>query len=263
MAIILFPATVYALIVGQKGTLWFLVIAITWALLRNRRDGWAGFVFGILSLKPTLFFALPLVMARYGRWRFLSGMAVSMVALWGSSALVLPGDVWTGFAEKIGMSGTYAGIQGYHLDWSCNLMSIAYAAQNPEGIALMKWFLVLPLSVYGLILILEPREFRVDQPGHLWNILIVTFLLSPHSYYYDLVVLLAPLMWYAVTDLRRGVAYYLFISASIVLSPMALSTIGIPLIPLVLVAVMIERRLTQVAIPGPVRGRISSAQARL
>jgi hypothetical protein len=243
VAIVLFVPTIYCFIIGQKGPFWLLIFASTWALLRRQKDGWAGLVFGLLSIKPTLFFLLPIVMLRYRKWRFLSGMSVSVAVLWGGAFAVLPLEVWSGFAEKLGLSSSYAAIQGYHLDWSCNLMSLSYVSQNPGDIGLIKWFIVLPLILYGLWLVVLPRTFDTDLPDRLWNLIVVTFLLSPHTYYYDLVILLVPLLWYAAVEPKRCVNYYLLIAAAVVIAPITLEFIGIPLIPIVLVGTLFEQRL--------------------
>lgn len=243
IAVVLFVPTIYCFIIGQKGPFWLLVIASTWALLRQRKEGWAGIVFGLLSIKPTLFILLPIVMLRYGRWRFLAGVSLTVALLWGGAFALLPLEVWSGFAEKLGMSSSYAAIRGYHLDWSCNLMSLSYISQNSSDIELIKWFVVLPLILYGGLLVIAPRELDFDRPDTLWNLLVVTFLLSPHAYYYDLVILLIPLLWYAAVEPKRCVTYYLLVSASVVIAPLILETIGIPLIPIVLTATMIEQRL--------------------
>jgi Glycosyltransferase family 87 len=243
VAIVLFVPTIYCFIIGQKGPFWLLLFAATWALLRRQKDGWAGLVFGLLSIKPTLFFLLPLVMLRYRKWRFLAGTSVSITLLWGGAFAVLPLEVWSGFAEKLGMSSSYAAIRGYHLDWSCNLMSLSYISQDSGDIGLIKWFIVLPLILYGLRLVAFPRNFDTDHPDRLWSLMVVTLLLSPHAYYYDLVILLVPLLWYAAVDPKRCVSYYLLIAASVVIAPITLEFAGIPLIPIILVGMLFEQQL--------------------
>jgi len=245
IAIVLFPSSVFCFVMEQKGPFWLLIFAATWGLLRQKRDGWAGVVFGLLSIKPTLFFLLPIVMLRYRRWRFVAGAAFTVAILWGGAFAALPIEVWSGFAEKLRLSGSYAGIQGYHLDWSCNLMSLSYVAQAPNVVALLKWLLVVPLSLYALLLVTGPERLRIDHPSTPWNILIATFLLSPHAYYYDLVVMLMPILWYVAMDTKRGLLYFLSLVAAVVLAPLVLETLGIPLIPIVLAGIMIEKGLSQ------------------
>ncbi len=243
VAIVLFVPTIYCFIIGQKGPFWLFIFASTWALLRRQKDGWAGLVFGLLSIKPTLFFLLPIMMLRYRKWKFLAGASVSVASLWGGAFAVLPLEVWNGFAEKIAMSSSYAAIRGYHLDWSCNLMSLSYISQDPSDIGLIKWFIVLPLILYGLGQVVLPRSFDADLPDGLWNLMVVTLLLSPHAYYYDLVILLVPLLWYAATEPKRSWIYYCLIASSVVIAPITLKFIGIPLIPIVLMATLFEQRL--------------------
>ena len=246
IAILLFPPSVYCFIMGQKGPIWFLIFAASWALLRNRRDGWAGIAFGLLSIKPTLFFLLPIVMLRYGCWRFIVGVAFSVAVVWGAAFAMLPLEVWRGFGETTLLSSSYAGIDGYHLEWSCNLLCMSYIGRGASEIALLKFLLVLPLCIYGLISVTKPKRLEVDNPNTLWRILIVTFLLSPHAYYYDMVVMLVPILWFVTSNPKRGLVYYALLVVSIIAAPTAWSMLGVPLIPIVLLGILVEHGLSTV-----------------
>lgn len=75
-AMLLFPPLLLGLTMGQKGTFWLLIMAATWLLYRRKSPLAAGLVFGLLSIKPTLFFLLPLVMLRHREWRFVAGASL-------------------------------------------------------------------------------------------------------------------------------------------------------------------------------------------
>jgi hypothetical protein len=260
IGIVLFTPTIYSFIMLQKGPYWLLIVATTWSLLRKRRDGWAGIVFGLLSVKPTLFFLMPIVLLRYGHWKFFLGASLSVMILWGGTYALLPIEVWSGFVSKFGMSSSYAAIQGYHLDWACGLISLSQVSDVARNVELLKWFFVLPLCLYGLLVVTQPRRLDIDDPNTLWSLLVVTFLLSPHTYYYDLVLLLIPLLWLAAIEPRRSIAYYFLLVAAIVLSPLVLETVGLPLIPIVLVGTLFEQRMGRFALNRQTDRRIGQVR---
>ncbi len=72
------------------------------------------------------------------------------------------------------------------------------------------------------------KGMDVDHPEDLWNILIVTFLLSPHAYYYDLIVLLIPLLWYAKLEPRRAIVSFLLLAVAILGSSVGTAWLGVP-----------------------------------
>ncbi len=239
-----YPPIYYSILMGQKGTLWMLLIAATWALLRRRCSLSAGLVFGLVSIKPTLFFLLPIVFLRNGQWRFFIGASFTTVLIWGSALVCLPWNVWSGFAEQLGMTSTYASIQGYHLDWSCNLISLAHAA-NIADIAFLKWTLVLPLCIYVLHLCFSDRTIRLDSPASLMKILLATMLLSPHAYFYDLAILAVPIFLYARSNPARSAIYTAGMIALIVTAKDILAWTGIPIIPVALLGTLIEIHFSQ------------------
>jgi hypothetical protein len=251
----LFPPLFYSFAMGQKGPFWFLLLAGTWGLLRQRQNFLAGLIFGCVSIKPTLFFLLPIVMLRYRQWRFLSGLVVTASMLWIGSWLILPSEVWTGFAAQFGLAKDYASIQGYHLDWSCNLIALS-TSSAPSVAIIAKYLVVLPLVIYTLWLVLREPVLDWHDPGVLFRILIATFLLSPHAYYYDLAVLLIPIMAWFVVQPIRGVAYLTVVTAAILAASDCLSLVKVPIIPIVFVGLLTEQwlaalRMRQVKIIAP------------
>ena len=136
---LLFPATLVGLTMGQKGTLWLLVWAGCWWLLTRNRGLSAGLLFGLLSLKPTLFFLVPLLMLRYRQWKFLAGATTSAAAIWGLAASLLPTNVWSEFINGVVAStGNYQQHGGYELSWSCNLMVLVQGTEIAE-LRCLKW----------------------------------------------------------------------------------------------------------------------------
>lgn len=234
-AMLLFPPLLLGLTMGQKGPIWLLVWSVTWLLMRGGRPLAAGLVFGLLSIKPTLFFLLPLVMLRHGQWRFVTGASLGWAALWGAAASALPSDVWTDFLAVARSAGDYHQHAGYQLMWSSNLQSLVAGLPQwvPWWASGLLW--MVPAS-YVLGRIAVQSQFRLHNSRDLCQVLLATCLLSPHLYAYDLVVLLLPIcgMWH--THRREAVVILAGLWLGMLASQPCLSAIGLPLMPVVLLA---------------------------
>ena len=242
IGLILFPSMLFSISLGQKSVCWLLLVCMTWRLLQCHRDYAAGMVFGILSIKPTLFFLMPLVMLRNGRWRFFAGASMSFFTIWGTTACIVPIETWMAFANVLGTAGNYAENIGYRLDWSCNLMTMAYSLPA-ELTQWCKWAICVPLSIYLLYCVFEVRSYAIDSPENALMLLSSTILISPHTYHYDLCVLLLPILWLAVTDAKRGIAYFALLAIGVSVASDAQDYFHIPIVPIILIGMVCELRL--------------------
>ena len=242
IGLLLFPSLLFSITLGQKSVGWLLVACMTWRLLQCNRDFVAGMTFGLLSIKPTLFFLFPLVMLRHRRWSFFVGASATVVAIWGTTACIVPTSLWWEFAQGLRTVGSYAENPGYRLDWSCNLMTMAYGMPS-ELTTWCKWVICLPLSLYLLYCIFEDKAFAVASPEKALMLFAVTLLVSPHTYHYDMCVLLLPILWLACTDSKRGLAYYAMLSVGVVMAGDMQEYLHIPLVPVLLIGIVAELRL--------------------
>lgn len=236
-AMLLFPPLLLGLTMGQKGTIWLMILAATWLLYRRKSPMAAGLVFGLLSIKPTLFFLLPLVMLRYREWRFVAGASLSWGALWGAAACMLPTNVWTDFLAVARSAGDYHAHAGYQLVWSSNLQSLS---GNLPG-WMPSWASGILLAVpalYVLSRIMLKAKFSLSNPLDLCQVLVATCLLSPHFYAYDLVVLLLPIRGLWHSQRRTAVVVLAAVWLGMLASRPCLDTIGLPLMPVVLLAAL-------------------------
>jgi hypothetical protein len=244
--IFLFPAVLASLTMGQKSVIWLVILTLTWQLLLQKRDLTAGFVFGLLSIKPTLFFLLPLVLLSHGKIRFFIGSSITVAALWGTGLCLIPAESWFGFLEGVKGSSNYPGMNGYRLDWSCNLLSLAYAIPT----SFQEWFkqsVCVILAIYCLIGCFERRNCDVLSPETLLLILCATFLLSPHAYSYDMCVFLLPVFWICAQQPRVGFVYYMLLTMAVAAAAMILSILSLPVLPILLVGIVCELRLRKLS----------------
>ena len=245
LGLILFPSLLFSITLGQKSVCWLMLVCLTWRLLQSHRDYAAGMVFGILSIKPTLFFLMPLVLLRNGKWRFFVGAGLSVCIIWGTTACLIPVATWSAFAKVLGTAGNYAENIGYRLDWSCNLMTMAYSLPL-ELVQWCKWTICLPLTIYLLYCVFEDRRYAVDSPEKALMLLGSTILISPHSYHYDLCVLLLPILWLASTKTHRGIACYGLLAIGVAIASNAQELFHIPVLPILLIGMVCELRLSGV-----------------
>ncbi len=236
-AMLLFPASLLCFSMGQKGTLWLLLWAGTWYWHHQGKPFVAGLIFGILSIKPTLFFLLPLIMLWNGQWKFLSGASISFAGIWLAAALLLPSHVWSEFLQVARGAGDYHQHAGYQLHWSSNLASYVSVVQHRLP-PVVTWLILATLVGYVLLKTFGISKFNLNNALHLGSALLATSLLSPHFYSYDLVVLLLPL--WALWNSQRQLAVVGLCSLwlGMMASPVVQQTLGIPLMPLMLLALL-------------------------
>jgi hypothetical protein len=242
LGLLLFPMVLFSTNLGQKSVIWLVILTSTWQLLLNKRDLLAGLVFGLLSLKPTLFFLLPLVLLSRGKFRFFLGASLTVVVIWGSGLCLFPAEAWLGFLREVGGSSNYPGQNGYRLDWSCNLLSLAYAVPTTMQ-SWVKQSVCAILALYCLFACFERRNSDVLSPENLLMTLAATFLLSPHAYSYDLCLFLLPIFWIYSQQPRAGFTYYALLIFAIAASGSILTSFDLPILPILLMAIVVESRL--------------------
>jgi hypothetical protein len=242
LGLLLFPMVLFSTNLGQKSVIWLVILTSTWQLLLNKRDFVAGLVFGLLSIKPTLFFLLPLVLLSRGKFRFFLGASLTVVAIWGGGLCLFPSEAWLGFLREVGGSSNYPGQNGYRLDWSCNLLSLAYAVPTTMQ-SWVKQSVCVILALYCLFACFERRNSDVLSPENLLMTLAATFLLSPHAYSYDLCLFLLPVFWIYSQRPRAGFTYYALLVFAVATSGKVLESLGLPILPILLMAFVFESRL--------------------
>ncbi len=242
LGLVLFPMLLFSITLGQKSVIWLLIACGTWRLLQCHRDYLAGMVFGILSVKPTLFFLVPLVLLRRGNWRFFVGASISFAIIWGGTACVVPVESWMAFGRVLGTVGTYAENAGYRLDWSCNLLTIAYSV--PTHLTIWcKWAICAPLAIYLLYCVFEDRHYAICSPEMAMMLFGSTLLISPHTYQYDLCILLLPILCLSATATKQGIAYFGLLTVGVTVASEVQSLLHLPVVTILLIAIICELRL--------------------
>lgn len=204
---LLLPAMFFGCVLGQKGSLWLLVVSSSVYLLTQNRPVAAGCVAALLTLKPTLCGLLPLAMLLTGQWRFCLGFCSASVAIYGGSALCLPYSMWSDYLQVVRGATEYQGNSGYRSGWSTSLMTLLTAAGAPKllGVAAMGASLLALMGRCVLMACRSTDRNPMTNPECLWLLLIGTAILSPHAYFYDLTWLMLPLSGMVGTQPRRAI----------------------------------------------------------
>jgi hypothetical protein len=241
IALVFFPPVHFSIVLGQKSVLWLLILCIVCRFLQMRRELTAGCVFAILAVKPTLFFLLPLMMLRQGRFRFCIGIGTGLLCLFGMGAMSIPAATWLEYLHAIGDPTAYANNSGYRLDWSCNVISLANAL--PQGlIEWGKFAVCVPLAVYVGLCVFQHR-LNPTSPEFFLVGIAGTALLSPHTYHYDLCLLMLPVLWVFADRPQTSIAYYALLSVAIAVAPNVVDVLGVPVVTVLLIGILSEIRL--------------------
>lgn len=241
----LFPSVLFSVTLGQKSVLWLMILCLTWRFLQSQRDFAAGMLFGVLSVKPTLFFLLPLVMLRHRKWQFFAGATTTFFVLWGAALFIVPVEAWIAFSHNLRRVGNYAEMTGYRIEWSCNLMTLAYSLPAP-WVAFGKWSFCVPLAIYLLYCVFSEKHYPIVSGEKALLVLATTLAISPHTYHYDLCTLMLPILWLAATSPRQGFAYYAMLAVGVTVAAEVQKLLHVPIVPILLVGIVCELRLRSV-----------------
>jgi hypothetical protein len=256
--VLLFYFSSRGLILGQPGTLVYVLEVLTlWALTR-KHDRLAGVALAVSTLKPQMGFLIVPFLLLWGlrerRWSFVFAFIVVMAALLGVSFVLLPSWVGDWLAQlRLYPSYTALGspvwiITSYYMGlggWAEALVNVALV-----GVVLWSWYLVL---------------WRRQGEAFWWAValtLTVTHLIAPRTATPHYVVFLIPLVFYCA-QMRRsrqgGRWIFLLLLALLVLpwlqflatvkSQFEHPTMYLPLPFGMLVALLLTRRLWAAHVP--------------
>lgn len=200
LPILAFPGVLTNMGHGQNGFLSAACLGGTMLLL-DRRPFLAGACLGLLSFKPQLLLAAPVMLLAARRWTVVSGAATAALGLAGASWLVLGNEAWAGFlrvsplaraaledglVEPWKMQSAFAAIRVLH-----GGVTLAYAVQAVVAVGV--------LALLGRLAARRPGALAEGALLTIGGLLCTPFLLD-----YDLVCLALPIAWVAAEAQRTG-----------------------------------------------------------
>ena len=196
VAALLFAPWLQNLNLAQKGSWLLLILTGTFLLLRHRRPGWAGVVFGLIAFKPHLGLVIGLGMAWQRQYRFCLGAVATVAVQVGLSYFLAP-ELWRDYLEVVGSMGNYVQSGGYQLTdshslWGAGQLLLGGAGpQVVKGLAITCGLVLVAALAWGLR---RPADLASPHFASGFAALVLAMpLLSPHFYTYDLTLVLLPL----------------------------------------------------------------------
>ncbi len=255
LPILAFPGVLENAGHGQNG---FLSAAcLGWFMALPRHPFAAGLCLGLLSYKPQLLAAAPIVLLAARRWRAIAGCATGTLALAALSWLVLGADAWRGFLadSALARETLEQGLVPY------GKMVSSFAAARLLGAEVLPAYAVqLPVSIAALA-IAGLAAFR--RPGHQAEVallVVASLVATPFALSYDLVCLAVPLAW-MMAQAQRG---WLPWEKAVLLAAYALPMIARPLAleaalplapPVLLLLLLAVARRARLPFPSAAAGR--------
>ena len=196
----------HAALIGQSPPVLVLLIAGSWRLLEQGRDGWAGSLLAWATFKPQLVVvlipALFVWAARQGRWRLIIGYAVTLAVLVGGTCLVVP--TWPrDLLQSLGRLPVPTYFHpGIGSTWLCLLRALGLESDVPGPWALyvdrgspLAWGLYWPVALGYFAWVMATAWDRERPVGHVIGLaLLAAPFVSPYNQEYDLALLAIPVL---------------------------------------------------------------------
>ena len=196
LAALFFFPLIIALTMGQKSTLLLLVLGGTFLLLHHKKPLPAGLVFGLIAVKPHLGIVIGLTMLLKRQWSFAVGALLTVGTLVGISWWHNP-RVWSDYFGVVSSMNDYVESGGYQLAQSHSLWGASQLLF--AGVVSSLWVKVIAglVAIVVLFLLWRVMSGAVDLSSRRFAcqfsaMTLVTVMLSPHFYTYDLTILLLP-----------------------------------------------------------------------
>ncbi len=206
---------------GQKGSLLLLILTASYGLFRANKPLASGVVFALIAFKPHLGLPIGLFMLASRQWSWVAGSLVGVLVLAVASFLSGPSlcidylRVCLGFGDYI-QTGGYRLEQGFSL-WSGWQMLIA-DSQIAKGMTLVSTAIVLVAAIGYLR---DRVSGNKNEKAHIFAAMtLVTIVISPHLYVYDLTMLILPAGLLARTALDQPARWQNWLPVGLILGVM-------------------------------------------
>jgi alpha-1,2-mannosyltransferase len=201
-AVLLFPATIVNMMMGQNGSLSALILLLG-VLALKQRPLLAGAVFALLAYKPHLALLLPVGLAAGCHWRAFFSMAGVGCLLAAASLLAFGWQAWAAFLNQIPEHANHVLTGG--LSWKripTPLVSLHYLTGSLT-LATLAQSLSFVLALAGCAWVWRRTSDSATRAG---AIAAGSFLASPYAFDYDLALLAVPaiLLTAALAACRAG-----------------------------------------------------------
>ncbi len=217
------PASFMNLVAGQNGYLSAVLLA-GGILALEKREIFAGILFGILCYKPQLGILLPFALAAGGYWRAFASAALTVVAIVGLSVPILGADTWTAFSHTAPYNHLLME-QGFGF-WRRmpTPFALVRLLGGAVGLAYAVQVMSAVLAIVATMIAWRSGAAFAVKSG---TLLLGTFLVTPYAWDYDLVVLTFAVALLAKEAAKTGFLPWEKITlAAIVIAPILLTSVA-------------------------------------
>jgi hypothetical protein len=228
------PAVTMNAVIGQNG---FFAAALLIGGLANldRRPVLSGVLFGILTIKPQLGLLLPLVLVVTGRWRTILSAATTTVVLVLATAWLYGADIWTAYLRQVVPQQHYLQEHGADMLF-LQIPSAFYAARLVGLPSASAWVVQAIVSAAAVAAVVWAFRSRREPVLSMALLITATFLVTPYSMNYDMVVLGWVLALLRQRKNNEPVDHYLIISVWAL--PVAMMLAGLIYVPLAILVLL-------------------------
>lgn len=213
--IVFFPVLAITIRCGQNGFLTGALVAVACLSLR-RGSAWAGVPLGLMVIKPHLAIAFGVLLLVQGRWAVMAVAAATAAAAAGLATVLLGPAVWVAFLDGVREARIFLEAGLYPLFRMVSPYAALRSFDLPAGLAGLAQ-VVSAVGALGAVVV-AARRFTPTQA--LGVTALVTLLVSPYAYDYDMTIvavgfaLLLPDLVRLASPARRGTIYALFFVSS-------------------------------------------------
>ncbi|MGF1543335.1 MAG: glycosyltransferase family 87 protein [Parvularculaceae bacterium] len=194
------PAVFQAVITGQTGFFVAGLFALA-AFAPNRRPLIAGLAAGVLTLKPQLGILLPIAFLAAGAWRAIFVAGATAIAIVVSAWFVFGVEAYAAFFDELSRHGGRLSTPGFPF----HKLTSAYGGLVNAGVPYAVAGAVQTLTTLGVAVFVFFAWRRTDDPElRLAAAAGGVLLATPYGFYYDLPMLIAPMLIVAKRGLERG-----------------------------------------------------------
>ena len=199
--VVLSPASLLCVYYGQTGN---LAAGLLLTAMGARRASTCAGSAAVLSIKPQLGFALPVLWAVERRWRTIAAAAAAVVGVVGLSVAAFGAEAWRGYLgdtlPELSLLERHGFGKFEHMIPSM-FMALRVLGVDGDLAARIHGIVAAPLAIGVVVAVVRTRT-RVDQQRAL--ALLGTALLTPYLHVYDLtIVAVAGLLLWTMME-RRG-----------------------------------------------------------
>ncbi|PQA88129.1 glycosyltransferase family 87 protein [Hyphococcus luteus] len=194
------PATFQAVITGQNGFL-TATLLLGATLMPDKRPLLAGACAAALTVKPQLGLLIPIAYAAGGHWRAFGYAAGGAVVFAGASVAAFGVEAWTAFFASIMTAGGNIASGVMPLFKMPTVFAALSLAGVPAPIALAFHLLGAGAAMWATWRVWRESDNRALKAA---VVCAGAFLVAPYAYYYELVIMAAPIALLAVEASREG-----------------------------------------------------------